>query len=46
MQTNNQVTGTLDKVFTGRHDVYVVVMKRDKPNEGIIQLSSIQFNQN
>ena len=40
-----QVTGMLDKPFTGKHDVYVVVMKHDKPNDGIIQLNSIQFNQ-
>ena len=40
-----QVTGTLDKPFTGRHDVYVIVVKRDKPNDSIIQLNSIQFNQ-
>ncbi|MVM30867.1 carbohydrate-binding protein [Spirosoma sp. HMF4905] len=45
-KTNNQVTGTFDKEFTGKHDVYVVVMKRDKPNDNIIQLNSIQFNQN
>ncbi|QMW03303.1 ThuA domain-containing protein [Spirosoma foliorum] len=44
--TNKQVTGTFDKEFTGKHDVYVVVMKRDKPNDNIIQLNSIQFNQN
>lgn len=42
---NNQVTGTLDKPFTGKHDVYVIVVKRDKPNDSIIQLNSIQFNQ-
>jgi cytochrome c len=40
-----QVTGALDKPFTGRHDVYVIVVKRDKPNDNIIQLNSIQFNQ-
>ncbi|MBD2700215.1 ThuA domain-containing protein [Spirosoma sp. BT702] len=41
----NEVTGQFDKPITGKHDVYVVVIKRDKPNEGIIQLSSIQFNE-
>ncbi len=41
----NQVTGTFDKPFTGKHDVYVIVVKRDKPNNNIIQLNSIQFNQ-
>ncbi len=44
-KTANQVTGTFDKPFTGKHDVYVVVVKRDKPNNDIIQLNSIQFNQ-
>ena len=41
----NQVTGTFDKPFTGRHDVYVVMMKPTLPNDGIIQLNSIRFNQ-
>lgn len=40
-----QVTSTFATPFTGRHDVYVIVVKRDKPNDGIIQLKSIQFNQ-
>ena len=44
-KTANQVTGAFDKPFTGRHDVYVIVVKRDKPNNDIIQLNSIQFNQ-
>ena len=44
-KTTNQVTGELDKPVTGRHDVYVIVVKRDKPNDKIIQLGSIQFNQ-
>ena len=41
----NQVTGELSKPIAGKHDVYVVVVKRDKPNNEIIQLNSIQFNQ-
>ena len=41
----NEVTGTFEKPFTGKHDVYIVVMKPDKPNDGIIQLNSIRFNQ-
>jgi cytochrome c len=41
----NEVTGTFEKPFTGKHDVYIVVMKPEKPNEGIIQLNSIRFNQ-
>ena len=44
-KTAGQVTTTFDKPITGKHDVYVVVVKRDKPNDGIIQLNSIQFNQ-
>jgi cytochrome c len=44
-KTINQVTGTLDKPFTGKHDVYIIVVKRDKPNTEIIQLSSVQFNE-
>jgi cytochrome c len=43
-KTTKQVTGDLDKPVTGKHDVYVVVVKRDKPNDKIIQLGSIQFN--
>ena len=43
-KTMKQVTGELDKPITGKHDVYVVVVKRDKPNDKIIQLGSIQFN--
>ncbi|GAB2515351.1 ThuA domain-containing protein [Spirosoma aerophilum] len=41
----NQVTGTFDKPFTGRHDVYVIAVKWTKPNTDIIQLNSIRFNQ-
>ncbi len=41
----SEVTGTFEKPFTGKHDVYIVVMKPEKPNEGIIQLNSIRFNQ-
>ncbi|MCX6218419.1 ThuA domain-containing protein [Spirosoma sp.] len=44
-KTTNQVTGLLNKPFTGRHDVYVVVVKWSKPNNDIIQLNSIRFNQ-
>ncbi len=44
-KTTGQVTGAFDKPLTGRHDVYVIVVKRDKPNTDIIQLNSIQFNE-
>ncbi len=40
-----QVTGTFDKPITGKHDVYIIVVKRDKPNDNIIQLNSIRFDQ-
>jgi cytochrome c len=48
-------TGAWDKTSTvsaevavplsGRHDVYFFVIKRDKPNDDIINLKSIQFDQ-
>ncbi|GAB3983645.1 hypothetical protein GCM10028806_57180 [Spirosoma terrae] len=41
----NTVTGTFDKPISGKHDVYIVVVKRDKPNDNLIQLDSIQFNE-
>ncbi|QIP11973.1 carbohydrate-binding protein [Spirosoma aureum] len=44
-KTNKEVTGSFDKPITGKHDVYIVVVKRDKPNDNIIQLNSIQFNE-
>ncbi|GAB3545098.1 ThuA domain-containing protein [Spirosoma fluminis] len=44
-KTAKQVTMTLDKPISGKHDVYVVVVKRTKPNNDIIQLNSITFNQ-
>ncbi|MBC3789109.1 ThuA domain-containing protein [Spirosoma utsteinense] len=43
-KTMNQVTGTFDKPITGKHDVYIIAVKRDKPTNEIIQLSSVQFN--
>jgi cytochrome c len=44
-KTMNQVTSTFDKPITGKHDVYVVVVRREKPTTEIIQLSSVQFNE-
>lgn len=44
-KNNRQVTAVFEQPITGRHDVYVVMMKPDKPNDSIIQLNSIQFNQ-
>ncbi|MCK8492250.1 ThuA domain-containing protein [Spirosoma sp. RP8] len=42
---NSEVTAIFDKPVTGKHDVYIVVVKRDKPNNDIIQLNSVQFNE-
>ena len=39
------VTGTLTTPITGRHDLYFVVVKREKPNDDIINLKSILFEQ-
>jgi cytochrome c len=39
------VTGELSGSLTGRHDVYFVVVKRDKPNDDIIALSTIGFEE-
>ncbi len=44
-KNNAQITGLFETPIMGRHDVYVVVMKPDKPNNSLIQLNSIQFNQ-
>jgi cytochrome c len=40
-----QVTGQITTPTAGKHDVYFVVVKRDKPNDNIINLSSILFEQ-
>ncbi|HEV7348260.1 ThuA domain-containing protein [Telluribacter sp.] len=39
------VTGEITTPTTGKHDVYFVVVKRDKPNDNIITLSSIEFQE-
>ncbi len=44
-KTKGQVTGELSQPLTGRHDVYFVVVKRDKPNDDIIALSTIGFEE-
>jgi cytochrome c len=44
-KTKGQVTGELSQPITGRHDVYFVVVKRDKPNDDIIALSTIGFEE-
>jgi cytochrome c len=43
--TKKQLTAQIDKPTTGKHDVYFVVVKRDKPNDDIITLSTIQFEE-
>ncbi|WP_232064713.1 carbohydrate-binding protein [Rhodocytophaga rosea] len=43
--TKQQITGEITKLTEGKHDVYFVVVKRDKPNEDIINVSTIQFEQ-
>ncbi|SDL53062.1 cytochrome c [Catalinimonas alkaloidigena] len=42
-ESSGAVTSVLDKPIEGRHDLYFVVVKRDKPNEDIITLRTIQF---
>ncbi len=44
-KNKKQVTGEVTQPLTGKHDVYFVVVKRDKPNEDIITLSTIAFEQ-
>ena len=41
----SSVTGNISAPVSGKHDVYFFVIKRDKPNEDIINLKSIQFEQ-
>ncbi len=44
-KTVKQTTGELDKPVSGKHDVYFIVIKRDKPTTDVLQLSSVQFNE-
>ncbi len=39
------ITGKIDIPTAGRHDVYFIMIKKDKPNNDIINLKSIQFEQ-
>jgi cytochrome c len=41
----NKVTGNLNEPITGKHDVYFIAIKRDKPINNIITLSTIEFEQ-
>lgn len=43
--TKRLLTADLTTPNTGKHDLYFVVVKRDKPNEDIISLSTIQFDE-
>ncbi len=39
------VTGSVAKPVSGRHDVYFFAVKRTKPNDKILKLTSIQFDE-
>ncbi|UFH54987.1 carbohydrate-binding protein [Spirosoma sp. KNUC1025] len=39
------LTGKIDKPVSGRHDVYFFAIKREKPNDRILKLTSIQFDE-
>lgn len=40
---SGEVTGELTQSVTGRNDVYFVVVKRDKPNDSVAALHTIEF---
>ncbi|GAB4015227.1 ThuA domain-containing protein [Spirosoma koreense] len=39
------LTGTLAKPVSGKHDVYFFAVKKTKPNDKILKLNSIQFDE-
>lgn len=41
--TAKKVTGEITTPTTGKHDVYFIVVKPDKPNNNIISLNTIEF---
>ncbi|SDH50484.1 cytochrome c [Dyadobacter soli] len=43
--TLQKLTGTLERAITGRHDIYFFAMKPDKPNDEILKLTNIRFEQ-
>jgi cytochrome c len=43
--TMQKVTGTLEKAISGRHDIYFFAIKPDKPNDEILKLTNIRFEQ-
>ena len=40
-----QVTGELIKPVNGKYDVYFIIVKRDKPNNDVASITSIQIEQ-
>nr|WP_295924088.1 ThuA domain-containing protein [uncultured Dyadobacter sp.] len=43
--TLQKVTGTLQKAISGRHDIYFFAIKPEKPNDEILKLTNIRFEQ-
>jgi cytochrome c len=43
--TNKEVTGSISKPVTGKHDVYFFAIKRTKPNDSILKFTSILFQE-
>ncbi|GAB3931124.1 hypothetical protein GCM10028804_42490 [Larkinella terrae] len=43
--TNKEVTGSVTRPITGKHDVYFYAIKRTKPNDAILKLVTIQFQE-
>ncbi|PRY16408.1 cytochrome c [Pontibacter ummariensis] len=43
--TSKKVSGKITTPTSGKHDVYFIVVKRDKPNNDIITLKTIEFEQ-
>jgi cytochrome c len=43
--TFDQLTGNIHVPVKGKHDIYFIMMKRDKPNNDIIKLKSVTFTQ-
>ncbi|MFD1144706.1 ThuA domain-containing protein [Larkinella insperata] len=39
------LTGKVTKPVSGKHDVYFVAIKRDKPNDEVLKLTSIEFQE-
>ncbi|GAB3265477.1 hypothetical protein GCM10027347_33220 [Larkinella harenae] len=39
------LTGKVDKPVSGRHDVYFFAIKRTKPNDSVLKLTSVEFRE-